>query len=288
MPTIVTTSEYWSVLGPDGVDHPLSTPAYNIDTWGDDRQKPPAFRGDNPIVPLVPGASWVSKVADQKTITLAGWVIGESDSGLNIPSAQKKQKFHDNWTNLRSWLAQAGQFTVTKRWTDTTGTFRTATAQAEFAGGLAPAAFSPSGARFTVDLRLADPYFYGTAVAVAFDTSVTGTYHPTILGDALCRKITMSAASKPTTNTLTNPRIDVSTTSPACYWYLNEVVPVSTALVIDFGQQAAAVGANNHGLFVVHAGFTDWLILNPGASTIVFSSGANNWSGTLTYVPTYF
>lgn len=286
---LVTTSEYWSVTGPDGVDHPLSTPAYNIETWGDDRQKPPAFRGGNLVVPLSPGETYVPKIADAQTKTLAGWVLGESDSGVNIVGSQRKQQFHNNWAMIRSWFAREGQFTITKRWIDTAGVFRTATALVEFAGGLSPAVFSPSGAKFTVDIHFADPYFYGPAVSIAFDTSATGSYAGTILGDAVCRKITMAAAAKPTTNTLTNPQINVTSVSPTQIWYLHEVIAASTPIACDFGAQSIILGTTfNASADVVHQPSVEWLKLNPGAYTFVIGSLVNNWSGTLTYVPTYF
>lgn len=290
MAALVTTSEYWSVLGPDGVDHPLNTPAYNIETWGDDRQSPPSYRGDNLLLPYQPGELYVAKLAAPKTRSLAGWVIGESDSGVNVAGSAKKQKFHDNWANLRSWLAREGQFQITKRWVDTAGVFRTATAMAEFAGGLSPSAFSPSGARFTVDLTFADPYFYGPAVNIAFDSSSGTTFHftGTILGDTYCRKITVAATSKPSAS-VTNPRIDVTTTPTPNYWYYQGVVANTITIALDARAQSLAIGGSLNGANnVVHSGYPDWLLLNPGTINLVFSAGTNNWVGTLTYLPTYW
>lgn len=290
MAALVTTSEYWSVLGPDGVDHPLSTPAYNINSWGDDRQSPPSFRGDNLLLPYQPGEIYVPKIADAKTRTLAGWVIGQSDSGVNIPGSQMKQQFHNNWAMIRSWFAREGQYQITKRWIDSTGTFRTATAMAEFAGGLAPAAFSPSGAKFTVDLHFADPYFYGSSVAIAFDSSSGTTFHftGTILGDVPCRKVTVAATSKPSAS-VTNPRIDVTTTATPNFWYYNGTIANAVSIALDAKAQSLILGGTlNGGNNVVHSGYPDWLILNNGTINLVFSATTNNWVGTLTYLPTYW
>lgn len=285
MPTLLTTSEYWSVTDAAGVDIPLSTPAWNLATWGEDRQAPPEYRGDNIVIPFIPGESYVPKVANSQVKQLYGWVIGESDTGVAVSSSQKKQRMHDNWAKVRALFARQGQFTITKRWVDSTGVMRTATALAEFMGGLKPTPFGPSGLRFTVDIKLADPYFYGPSVNIAFNTG-TGTYNPTILGDVSTRKISIAATIGG--SAVTNPRIDVSTTNPACYWYLSRVMGGATTFTVDFDDQIALATAVNLAPNVIHSGFVEWLEINPGAATIVFSSSANSWSGTLTYVPTYW
>lgn len=284
----ITTTDYWSITGPDNVDYPLNTLAYNISSWGGDRTAPPTPRGDNILVPFSVGQRYVQKMPDQRTITLGMWVQGSSDTGTY--TSAHKQKFRDNYALLKFILwNRLDQFIITKRWTDTAGVLQTATALAEFAGGLDLAPDSQDHGKFTVDLKLADPFFYGPVQNITFDSTSGTTFHytGTILGDYYCRRCSFSATAKPTVN-IVSPRIDVTTTDIPNFWSFPGTILASTALVGDMGAQSFAINSTNFSYGILHGGYPDWLLLNPGTINLVFSALTSGWSGTFSYYPTYW
>lgn len=294
----ITTTEYWSVTGPDGTDYPLNTLAYNISTWGDDRSAPPTPRGGNVVVPLTVGEKYVPKMPDARTITLGMWVRGTSDTGSYAPANGQVQQLHNNWAILKFILwNRLGQFQITKRWKDSTNTLQTAFAMAEFAGGMSFSADSPTNGKFTVDLRLADPFFYGTPVNVLFNSALgtsgtnpavaVSTFTGTILGDYYCRRLSISALPNGVA-TVSNPRVTITTTPITNYWLYNGTIAASTAIAMDADDQVLTIGNFNAANNVVHSGYPDWLLLNPGTTNLAFTAVGGNWTGTLTYSPTYW
>lgn len=147
-----TTTTYWSASGVS-----LQTLAQNIETLAG-RNTPPPLRGDDVTIPYMPGQRWIEKTADSRVLQLAMWVRADGLDGSQVGSAS--DKFQANWCALRSLLwTPRKQFALTKRfmWG---GSLRSATALAEWAGGMEPTMIGPSGAKFVVDLKLADPFFY--------------------------------------------------------------------------------------------------------------------------------
>lgn len=199
-----TTDTYWSV---DGAS--LQTLAKNIETKGGSRLGVAPLRGDDFVVPTKFGRQHVPKVADARVLSLQGWVQGCDDDG--VVAVGSEQIFADNWQALRRlfWRTDR-QINLTKRWKGVDGVVRSAVAKAEFAGGLEPAMMDPSSAKFTVDLMLADPYFYGTPDSQTI-TTAGGTITPG--GDDTTRAITLEftgAGPKTLTNTETGRSITVT------------------------------------------------------------------------------
>lgn len=282
----VTTKTGWQVIDRLGATWDLQTLAYNISSWGDSRQSPPPSRGADIVIPWIPGQSRQPKIPDAKTITLAMWVCGADVSGAT-PIGGRRLAFESNWRQLRALLWNYGEpFTLVKKFLDVNGQVVTASAIVEFAGGLEPGMTDPYGAAFTVDLLLADPFFYGTPVNIAFDTSTATILNPTILGDWYARRVVVNATSK--TGGVSTPGIACTTMSPL----VTMQVAYSTAtgaipIVLDsVNQLATANGVSVAGL-VTHAGSYDWMRLNPGACTIQLLRASGNWSGTITYTPVW-
>ena len=199
-----TTDTYWEV---DGTS--LQTYARNIETKGGSRLGAAPLRGENIVVPTKFGRQWVAKLPDARVLSLQGWVQGCDDDG--VVAAGAEQIFTDNWQALRRlfWRTDR-QINLKKRWKGVDDVVRSATAKAEFAGGLEPGMMDPASAKFTVDLMLADPYFYGQAVTTTV-TTAGATITPG--GDDTTRKITLvftGAGSKTLTNTTTGRSITVS------------------------------------------------------------------------------
>lgn len=164
-----SSETYWSV---DGVS--LQTYATNITNLGDSRLAPPPLRGSDVVIPYSPGRMWQPKITDSRTITLAMWVIGADEDG-NVPrDVNQRRKFEQNFRALRNLLwTPRRQIEVTKRFyvEGYPQTF-TATAKAQFVGGLSPSMTGDARAVFTVDLFLADPYFYGEEIGIELSDNV--------------------------------------------------------------------------------------------------------------------
>lgn len=153
-----TTETYWSI---DGVS--LQTYAFNISTWGGDAQSVPNLRGDDLTIPYAAGDVWLDKVPDARTISFGMWVIGANEDGTLPVEGSSRELFEKNWRMLKKlmWTPNR-QVNLTKRFRDwNTGEIVEATAKAQFAGGLQPTMNGTQRAQFTVQFKLADPFFYG-------------------------------------------------------------------------------------------------------------------------------
>lgn len=149
--------EYWAVDGKS-----LQTYAFNIASWGASRQAPPLFRGENIMVPHRPGTVHIPKTVDSRTLTLGMWVLGAEKDGSKPVSLSRRRKFETNWRELRRLLWTPNrQMEVQKTfYDDVSANLVSASALGQFAGGLSPEMTGSQRAVFTVDILLADPYFY--------------------------------------------------------------------------------------------------------------------------------
>lgn len=298
-----TTKTFWDVDGES-----LQTYAQNITTLGGDRLTPPPVRGANLTVPFAPGEVWVPKVPDARTITLGMWISGANEDGTIPTSPGPNQKFMDNWRTLRRLLWRPRrQFTLTKRFwlpraelvaagvdadaLPRNGTYRllSASAKGEFAGGLSPQMDGPGHAAFTVDIRLADPYFYSAQIERPFSVMAgTGLPGPTqtieVLGDDRTLAIGVEFEGPMASPKLTNHDWAVEFTYG---------IPVSDGIraavdVKDFqalhdldGTTYTSAGA------VTHSGDAFWMFLEPGSNELELTATSGTGTATLTYQPVW-
>lgn len=298
-----TTDTYWDV---DGVS--LQTYAQNIITLGGDRAAPTRLRGDDALVPYVPGTRWLPKVPDARTITLGMWVSGANSDGTAPTDASLRMKYDQNWRALVKLLWQPNrQFTLTKRfWVPEAdlvaagvsvsglpvqGGYRlyTASALASYGGGLNPSMSGPARAAFTVDLLLSDPFFYSAPISINFSTATGGsnpglTRTTTVLGDYRTTAIEMDF-----TGPLTSPRFTNSSEPQSLYTQYSNVVAAAESAAL-FVQKFAAThfltGSTYRASgYVTHAGDRFWLYLDPGSTTLVLSTQAGTGTAVLKYQP---
>lgn len=257
-----STDTYWSV---DGIS--LQTFAFDIETVGGDRMAPPPLRGGNQLVPNRAGQRWLPKVVDSRTITLGMWVIGVDEDGFAPTTGSNARKFDENFRKLRNLLwTPDREVTLTKRFYDG-GVLKTASAQAQFSGGLNPRMNGRARGVFTVDLFLADPYFYGNEVT----TNLTSASQVvTVGGDGVTTAITLDIAGP-----RVNPKVRNNTRGVEVEYRAGMVTGDTVAInVKDFtsvtdpasGPAYASVGD------IRHAGAVEWLELQPGANTIQVSA----------------
>lgn len=282
-----TTDTYMSV---DGV--PLQTYAYNISSWGGDREAPPTLRGGNIVIPGAPGALFVPKLVDSRIITLGMWVQGCTEDGLIPSSASRREEFERNWRALRKLLwTPRKQITLTKRFRNYGETAITvATGKAQFAGGLNPSMTGTQRAIFTVDLLMADPYFYGPEVTLPTYTTNQQTNTFEVPGDDRTRDISISVAGARVNPklTLTSPDQTVRTMQ---YTYALGTGDSATVDVRNFTSRTTpATGTAFGSSGLVSASPSDdpnWLGFDPGTNKLKVESSSGVGNVVVKYKPVY-
>lgn len=300
--TTPTTVEYWDWNGVT-----LNSPYWNITTFGGSRQDLPLLRGQNYAIAYRTGQMWRQKMFDQRTVSLAMWTAGINQT-TQIPSANQSLDFTTNFYNLRTLFAGQGVGgsllgKLTRRWQEYVAgvpTLLTAAAYAEIAGNMSPTMSGRTRADFTVDLLLADPYFYGPVVTSPLVIGTPYTlYNP---GDAVIGygqsagtggvpfKITL-------TGPLTNPTLTNTTAGVSCT--LNATIPSGTVVTLDVLAYTAIDQSGNATWLgnMSHKGARPWMVLVPvslpsntlGAQTMTLTttSGSDTGSASLSWQPGY-
>lgn len=271
-----STQTFWEV---DGVS--LQTYAQNIVTWGGEKQAPPPLRGEDVLIPYRPGRTWVHKEADSRTLPLEMWVLGANDDGT-VPTGPRNIEFQANLRALRNLLWNPKrQIKLTKRWMNPgSPTVYKASALASFAGGFVPSMNGSARATFTVDLLLADPYFYGDEITHTFNAgSSTQAQTLNILGDDSTTAVKVQFYGD-----RTNPRLSNSINGE--YVELQEQI-ASGSVLVDVDAFTAKSGSTNH-IRYVRSAVTDskfWMTLEPGSQTVTLSGSTGTGNATLKYRP---
>lgn len=271
-----STDRYWAVDGKS-----LQTYAFNIVSWGGDRSAPPSLRGSNIAIPFQTGQTFMPKVPDSRNMTLAMWVLGCNEDGSIPKTLNQRAQFEANWAKLRALLWQPyREFALSKRVLYPDGKLHTVTAKAQFAGGLNLSMTGSHRADFTVDITLADPYFYGDGIEQGIGPSTQFT----VLGDARTTKISLDLAGAKT-----NPSVYLTVPgSPDPYVTYNGTINAGDTLTLDV-DQAVATYRTSGGTTSTRTGLItngnsySWMYLDPGTNTVRSPAG----SGTLNYQPAF-
>ncbi len=170
------TDEWWDINGVS-----LHQYGWSVTTLSGSRYSLPPRRGDNLKLAYRPGQIHRPKLADQRTIDLAMWVTG-IDPATGFSTNDARLRFNDSWDFLRRlvWTHDGSQVDLTRRWwltVDGVPTLVKATARAEIADTMDLSMTGRFRAQFVMNLRLADPFFYGDEVTVAFTAGQTKTVH---------------------------------------------------------------------------------------------------------------
>lgn len=292
MPQIITPSfaytpgEAWFWTPAGGSQLALQQPYWNITTFGGSRSGIPTLRGQDIQVPYRAGQAWRSKYPDERTIALTMWTDGSGSSLSGWPAADQHLAFNQNWQQLRQsfFTRNAGgsaQGQLQRNWWLTQGGVNqlvTSTAMAEIAGSMDLSMNGRTGAAFTVDLLLADPYFYGALQTVActgLSTICTG------LGEGVVGEGFPSAVSSFTVQcsaacTVTNATAGISFIIAA-----GPAFPVTVDILN--GTITDNNGASAAGKFS-HSGSRLWACILPGANTIQVSAGTATFKWNDAYI----
>jgi len=268
------TETYWDA---DGVS--LHTYAKSIETLTG--IGPPKFRGENDVIPTKPGERYVAKTPDANLLTLGMMLRGIAEHASNTDGNPTKLQYQSNYNDLirMLWLpsAQGRELVLTKRFYDG-GVLKTASANAEYVGGLAPTMIGQKAARCTVDLKLNDPFFYATSYTS--QANVNGNQNITVEGNAPTLAIVVTINGTRTNAKIRNNTAGVEFTSPLALSAGHNVI----VGVKDFTALATQGGAAfDSSAGIIHTGAPQWLILWPGVNQINVSSTVGTGVITLQY-----
>lgn len=287
-----TTIEYWSV---DGTS--LNELGWNVSTLGGRFNVPP-LRGDDAQFAYVEGDDFRPKTSGARVLSLAMWMQA-TDPATGGMDANPMARWNDNWNTLcRLFWTPRRELTLTRRWLRTdplTGTIgiQTTSATAQYVGGLEPSMNGRYNAVFTVDLKLADPFFYGAEQTAAFalDEEVTVT-NP---GDhtAAGRHMYLDFIGPLHYPVLTN-----STPAPDVTVTYNGIIPsgqtisldvrafTATAAVDEIVDPAAPLTRVRTG-YVRHSGTRPWMGLERGPNNLTLTADSGTGSAELRFRAPY-
>lgn len=271
-----STQTYWDVAGES-----LQTYAWNITSWGADREAPPALRGADVLIPGKIGRQWQAKVEDSRTITLGMWVQGSNEDGSMPSGGSQRAEFEHNWKNLRRLLwTPRRQQPLTKRFIPYgSSNIVAATAMGQFSAGLSPTMNGTQHAAFTCDVTLTDPYFYSPAVTLpTINPGSTNGF--TYAGDGRTTRINVTLQ-----NALASGAKLTNTSPDDSMWVQVNQAQVSgdvtTLDVANFSAVYDAASKAPYGIngLIGHGGDVNWLAFDPGDNQIKFTgSGAGSAS----------
>lgn len=282
-----STDTFWEADGKS-----LQTYAYNIQSWGGDRETPPALRGGNIIVPGAPGQVFVPKTPDSRVMTLGMWVQGCTEDGFAPTSGNRRAEFERNWRALKKLLwTPRREISLVKRFRqDGESAVTVARAKAQYSSGLSPSMTGTQRAIFTVDLFLSDPYFYGDEVTL--QTLVTNQQTITFeaLGDERTRDISVAIAGA-----RVNPKLTVTGPDAKERWMkYTYALGASDSASIDvrnFSSRTVPGGGaafGSSGLITASsADDPNWLGIDPGTNKLKLESTSGTGNVVVKYKPVY-
>lgn len=276
-------AEYWDV---DGV--PLHSLGWSVTTFGGGRFDLPPLRGDDVQFAYTPGKTWKPKEADSRVITLTMWAVG-ADPDTGVPAADARLAFNDNWNLLRRlfWRPKGTQVTLTRRWllTDPNtglGSMQVASGLAQIAGPMQPTMTGRTRAEFSVDLLMADPFFYGppatATVNLGASTVVTNP------GDDIAAH---SGVTVDLVGPLTNPTLLNLSTDPTSWVSLDGALVGGQTVRLDVARFTVAVTAGGGSVRVgqVSGNARRWLRLLRGDNELQLTAAAGSGHAVVTYRP---
>jgi len=267
--------ETWSI---DGV--PLLTLATDVQRI--DNNLAPPLRGDDRQYAFRPGMEFRPRVVDSRSITLGLWLIGQDGPGTTV--AEYMANYAGAERKLRRLLRPdaGGQFAITRTWTDDLGT-HTATGHGIAPGGMERQRAGKHAGRVTVDIGMADPFFYGTPVPVTLPVGVPTTVDNQ--GDDATTAVSIAFAG-----VLSNPKVTNTTPDPDVWVKVGTALAAGDHLTVDVLATSAVRSSDGANLIgaVTHSGARAWLGLRRGTNTVTLSADSGAGNAVLTYQPVYY
>lgn len=241
----------------DGTD--LRTYAWNIDTLSGTGRLP-AKVGDNVRIPFRHGRTWKAKTYDSRVETLSMWVHGCAADGT-VPAAGERATFNANLRALKRLFAPTGRQLHLERTLEFPAGEETHTALAEVTSTIDPIFAGALSAAFTVDLLMADPWWYGSQQATDVTSAGATVTNP---GDVEATAMIISLVGP-----LTNPRLRNASVTPVVDVRYAGTIAAGQTVTLDTDAFTAVDGSGNVVTGKVsHAGALPWMVLEPGANAM--------------------
>lgn len=266
---------FWSVaqLGAPNIEFSLHTMAWSVKSFSGTRFAGPSKRGENISVPFRNGALYTPKMRGAKSFTMSMWVLPHHPDGGKDPSMTYEQRSHANYLAIMDAVDVDGLFLLKKRWWEN-GAVQVAVAQAEFIQASSADSDDKLGFNLSIDVSLADPYFYGAVSA----SRALGSPYP-VLGNVKTSHVYL---------TLTGGSAPIRVTFPDGNWvqYIGSFAGGPVTLNLD--SCSATQGANYvDGLIQRNPAFSEWPMLRPTGAGVVTVAVSGGGTGSYTYQPAY-
>lgn len=257
-------------------------PWWNIQAWGGSRMLLPTLRGQDYEQPYRAGQQWRAKYPNSRTVSLAMWTAGISQSTGGPDPVDQRLAFNNNFQQLRQLFWTVGplgslQGTLVRRWwlTQNSSNLIVKTfAAAEIAGSMEPTPNHRANSSFTVDLLLSDPYFYGSTLRSQGITTGGGTI--SALGEGVVGSGYPQSGVSAFTVTISGPGTVTNTTpTPHVAFTFAPLGQCTYPVVLDILNDTATDAAGlNQIAGVTHTGARMWMGLLNGANVITNTTGA--------------
>jgi hypothetical protein len=242
----------------------------------------PPLRGEDRQYAFRPGAEYRPRVTDSRSITLGLWLIGQDGTGATVADYMANYAAAERTLKRLLRPDGGGQFEISRTWTDDLGT-HTATGHGIAPGGIERNRAGRHAGRVTVDIGMADPFFYGTPVvvplAVGVDTPVEN------LGDEAT-----AAAVVTFDGPLSNPTLTNSTLTPDVWVKAGTDLADGDSLSLDVQRTSIVRASDSANLIgsLTHSGARAWFALGRGTNTVTLSADGGAGTAALTFQPVYY
>jgi Phage tail protein len=260
----------------------LMTYAYAISTLAG-REKLPPKVGENIRIPYRNGRIWKPKTYDQQVITLGMWIRDRDVNNVRT-AGETRGQFNSNLRALKRLFAPTGrQLALTRVLVFATGT-ETHTALGEASSQMDLSPVTIRYGTFTVDITMADPWWYGPGTSNPVTSSGATINNP---GDVEATNMVVTLNGP-----LTNPRLSNSSLSPAVTLSYTGTILSGQFVTLDCNGFTAFDSSGNSVIGnVSHGGSLRWMLIEPGNNTMSLDNGSGGSPGTgnatIVYSPPY-
>ncbi len=275
-PAVTTSPEFWDV---DGT--PLHTLGWSVETIGDRWGVPPLVGADREY-PGVSGEDFRPKTPGPRVLSLRMAILGRGPGGQH--TADQVRAFNDNLWRLRELLWTPGRQVALTRRLRLTGAdgqpyLHVSTGRAQLASELPLSMQARTIGRVTVELRMADPFFYGPVESVELAAGPPGV-DPTVV----VNRGHEVAAARHLYVDLVGP-LDPGARlffwgedNRECSVQFRAGVPAGVTVTLDVGAFEAESsglinGTHNQIRDIAHFGAPQWMRLTRGENRLMFVAG---------------
>jgi hypothetical protein len=275
--------EYWDVKWTDDQWYSLHDSSKYVESIYGARTDVPSLRGGNLSVYGRVGQTHQTKIADQRSLTLRGWVSNEDSNGA-VLGVDCEEGLDTNWRMLRRllWREDGDTFQLRRRWHDENGDLITAIADVEYLSGLDLTQHVYPAGRWTCTLNMPDPYFYGVAENAQFVLDT-----PQVIvnsGDASATRLVAVF-----NDILENPELRNLTPDPDVWLRLGTSIADTDTVTADVDAFTVVRASDSANLIatVTRSGARPWLVLVPGNNNLELTATSGTGTVDLTWQPAY-